>query len=279
MIRTALVCLEGSAETELAIDLAIETAQQLGVSLVGLAVVDEPDIRSGSPTSIGGASYKKQRDEALLAEAEQQARRWERHFLDRCEHAGVTGRYRQRRGRPAAEILEEMQAHDLTFMGRNTNFRVLTQAEDPGTRDRVLHQARRPVVLVSETAHDRGSPDVLLAYDGSSAAGRAIKSFAESGLHQGRKLHVAAVNDDGATAWDIATRGVALLRDAGIAAETHNIVSALPIADALLELRDRLKASLLVMGAYSRSRLAELVWGSVTHELVQKAPVPLYLHH
>jgi hypothetical protein len=37
--------------------------------MVGLAIVDEPDIRAGTPTGIGGSSFKHERDEALLAEA------------------------------------------------------------------------------------------------------------------------------------------------------------------------------------------------------------------
>jgi nucleotide-binding universal stress UspA family protein len=56
-------------------------------------------------------------------------------------------------------------------------------------------------------------------------------------------------------------------------------VSVLPIADALVEARARLGAGLMVMGAYTKSAFSELIWGSVTRELVEKTRVPLLLQH
>ncbi len=50
-----LVCLEGSACSASAIDVAIGFARDLGATLVGLAIVDEPDIVAGAATSIGRA--------------------------------------------------------------------------------------------------------------------------------------------------------------------------------------------------------------------------------
>jgi nucleotide-binding universal stress UspA family protein len=34
-----------------------------------------------------------------------------------------------------------------------------------------------------------------------------------------------------------------------------------------------------VMGAYTKSGLSELIWGSVTRELVERTAVPLFLQH
>ena len=71
MIKEALVCLESSASSEAATRLAITIANESQARLVGLAIVDEPDIRAGAATGIGGASYKHERDESLLADARQ----------------------------------------------------------------------------------------------------------------------------------------------------------------------------------------------------------------
>jgi nucleotide-binding universal stress UspA family protein len=278
MIAKILVCLEGSPSSVAATTIAIETSRRLAATLVGLAIVDEPDIRAGTPTSIGGSSFKHERDDALVADARKQAELWLTTFADRCHREGVSARTVEVVGRPAAQILAEMQTHDLTVMGRSANFRFETEETDPETRDDVLHRARRPVIVVPDDATTADGP-VLIAYDGSSASKRALASFAESGLAAGRDVHLASVDDDGADAWETANRGVLALKALNVYAKLHNIVSPLSIEDALLELRAQLGAGLMVMGAYASLRLKALIWGSVTRALIEKTQVPLYLHH
>ena len=58
MSKEFLVCLEGSAGTDEAVRVAIELGRAQNAALVGLAIVDEPDIRAGAATSIGGSSFK-----------------------------------------------------------------------------------------------------------------------------------------------------------------------------------------------------------------------------
>jgi nucleotide-binding universal stress UspA family protein len=198
-------------------------------------------------------------------------------FQARAREAGVTARASALRGRPAPMILDEMELHDLTLIGRDANFLFETRDGGDPTRDSVLQRASKPVIVVPEEPTPAGH-DVLIAYDGSSAAKRALRSFAESGLAQDRKIHVASVQDEGEHAWETASRGVDLLRVLSLKAQPRSVVSALPIADAILDTRRRLGAGMLVLGAYTRSRLSEMLWGSVTQTLLEKTPVPLYLH-
>src|SRR5438045_2963280 len=102
MIKEILVCLEGSASSDRATSVALSTASALGATLAGLAVVDEPDIRAGTPTGFGGSSFKKQRDDELLRDARDKARTWLSTFEERCRQAGVPARMLEVRGRPAA---------------------------------------------------------------------------------------------------------------------------------------------------------------------------------
>jgi nucleotide-binding universal stress UspA family protein len=274
MINDILVCLEGSASTERAIDLGLELAREHDARLVGMAIIDDPDLRA-SPTA---ADLKQHRDLVLLESARKNAEATLAQFETRCQLAGVATRSLEVRGRPAAKILEEMTEHDLTLIGRNANFLLETTEADAHTRDDVLHRARKPVLIVPEEPA-RAGHDVLIAFDGSTAAKRAVLSFAASGLAQGRTIHVASMDDDGEQAWQMASRGVDLLREHAVTAKPRSLVSSLPIAEALLELRRKLGAGLMVTGAYARSRLTELLWGSVTREMIEKTPVPLFLHH
>lgn len=280
MTKQLLVCLEGSRSSDRAVDLALALAPRLDAALVGLAIIDEPDIRAGEAIGIGGSAYKQQRDEALVKDAEAQSLDWLNQFVQRCEAAGVAARPIARRGRPADVILAEAEQAALTFMGADVNFRFETEAHDRETRDRVLHRLRRPIVLVPGTARPPGEGPVLIAYDGSSAAKRAVESFVDSGLHRTESpVHVVTAGDDGAHAWEIAERAVKTLAQAGIRATPHSLVSPLTVADAILKERARMGAWLLVSGAYHGSRFSELLWGSVTRALIEKTEVPLFLHH
>jgi nucleotide-binding universal stress UspA family protein len=274
-----LVCLEGSPSTARAVDVAIDLARSLPAGLVGLAIVDEPDIVAGSPTSIGGASYRHDRDAALLDDAHRQARAWLAAFVARGREAGVAVRTLAITGRPAEMILAETSRHDLTLLGREANFRFETQDHDRYTRDRILRRAGKPVIVVPEQHAITSSAAVMIAYDGSPAATRALRSFADLRLARRREVHVVAVDDDGARAFETATRGCALLGELGIRAIANNVVSSDPTGTALVARGTRLGASMIVVGGYIPSPLARWMWGSVTHDVIERASVPIFVHY
>jgi nucleotide-binding universal stress UspA family protein len=276
MIKDILVCLEGSSSSEAATHISIATARELGARLAGLAIVDEPDIRAGTAVGIGAATYKRERDDALVADAHEHATAWVTLFEARCRDAGVEARATEIVGRPAESILAKTAEHDMTVIGRDANFRFEIEREDSDTRDRILRGGARPVLLAPEGAQTLGRT-VLLAYDGSGAAKRALESFATSGLAATRELHVATIDDDGARAWDMAMRGVGILRAAGFEAKAQNVVSTLSNADAIFELGRELGAGLIVMGAFARTRLTYLFQQSAMRGLIEKSAVPLYL--
>jgi nucleotide-binding universal stress UspA family protein len=282
MIKEILVCLEGSPSSEAATRTAIEVARERHATLVGMVVVDKPDIYAGAPAGIGGSSFKRERDKALFADAQAHATVWLRTFEHRCLSEGVAARAIEAVGRPAESIVHEMEDHDLTVMGRDANFRFETEREDAATREKILRQATHPVLLIPESHAEMPAnlgQTVLVAYDGSEPSEHALASFAKSGLAESREVHVATVGDDGEKAWDIATSAVEKLRPLGIKAFTHNVVSPLPASAALVELGRELGAGLLVMGSFARSRWAELLHGSGTRDIVEHSTAPLCLQH
>jgi nucleotide-binding universal stress UspA family protein len=273
-----LVCLEGSTTTSRAIDVAIDLARSLPAGLVGLAIVDEPDIVAGAATSIGGAAYRRERDAELLDDAHRRARSWLARFLTRGRAARIAVRALAVAGQPAQAILAEVPRHDLTVIGRDVNFRFETQARDRYTRDRVLRRAARPIIVVPDPLLPR-SRAVMIAYDGSPAAVRALHSLAECGLTRDRDVHVVTVADDGADAFEIASRGCELLAGLGVRAVPDNVVSSESTAGALLARGARIGAGLIAIGGYIPSPLARLVWGSVTHEVIERAAAPVFVHY
>jgi nucleotide-binding universal stress UspA family protein len=278
MPKSLLLGLEDSAGTARATALAIELARAHQASIVGLAIIDEPDIKSGAAMGIGGSSYKRDRDRALLEDAHRRARDCEQTFLARCAKADVPARTLEISGRPAETILAEMEHHDLFLFGRDANFSFETEASDARTWDVVLHRASKPVIVVPEDEAPAAGT-VVFAFDGSVAAKRALGIFAGSGLAGGKHLHVVTVNASGAVAWEVGNEAVQIVEELGFEAQLHNVVSVLPLAEALLETATKLGAELIVMGAFAHSRLRNLFRGSVTQQLVEKTTIPLFLTH
>lgn len=278
MLKSILVGLGDSVSTERATDLALELAQAQGAALLGLAIIDEPDIKAGAAMGIGASSYKHERDEALMLQAHQRAREFEQRFLERCKSSPVPARVLEVTGRPAETILGELEHHDLVVVGRDANFQFETEVADTRTWDVILHRASKPVIVVPGDPPPRGR-GAIVAYDGSLAATRALQTFAASKLAQTFELHVVTVNDSGAVAWDLATLAVDALKGLGLTAEIHNVVSTLPIAEALLETATKTDAAMIVMGSFAHSRLRNFFRGSVTQELVEKTTIPLFLTH
>lgn len=282
MIKSILVCLEGSASSKAATQAAIEIARESRSSVVGLAIIDEPDIRAGTPTGAWGSSYKHERDRHLLSDARSHAADWLAEF-ERCrQDADIPGRSLEIIGRPAESIIGEIGLHDLTVMGRDANFRFLTESKDSVTREKILRQANHPVLLIPESKPGESAnlgQTVLVAYDDSDSSKRALNSFAKSGLAGSRKVHVVTVGEDGERAWDVAMKAVERLRSFGIDALTDNIVSPLPTSEALLQFGRQLGASLMVMGAFAHSRFAEMLHGSGTRAILEKSTAAICLQH
>lgn len=282
MIKDILVCLEGSPSSQAATRTSIEIARERQATLVGMAIVDKPDIVAGTATSIGGASFRYERNRALLADARAHAADWLGRFGRRCRAEGVPVRTLEIVGRPAECIIGEMERHDLTVMGRDANFRFETEDEDAATRGKILRHANRPILLVPESAAQAPAglgKTVLVAYDGSVPSEHALASFVTSGLAESREVHVATVGDDGERAWDVANSAAEKVRASGIKVFTHNLVSPLATSEALVRLGREIGAGLVVMGAFAHSRLAELLHGSGTLDILEHCPAPLCLQH
>lgn len=278
MAKSILIGLEDSMGTERATAMALEIAASHGAALVGLAIIDEPDITAGAAMGIGASSYKRDRDATLLEDAHRRAKEFEELFLMRCAKAAVTARVLEITGRPAETILAEMDNHDLFLLGRDANFQFETEATDKRTWDVVLHRASKPVIVVPENDPPQHRAAVI-AYDGSQAAMRALRTFAASGLAHGRELHVVTINASGAIAWEVAQEALKAIERLGLKAELHNVVSVLPLAEALLETAIKIRADLIVMGAFAHSRFRSFFRGSVTQQLVEKTTIPLFLSH
>jgi nucleotide-binding universal stress UspA family protein len=278
MIRSILIGLDGSAHSEAAVELGVRWARRTQAVLVGLGVIDEPTILRPEPTGIGGSSWKEHRDAVLLEDARCCVAGFVDRFSSRCVQAGVPFQVVQAAGDPAREILQAADDVDLVLLGQRTYFHFKTQASADGTLEAVLHRSRRPVVAVPPALPDNRA--VVVAYDARPPAVRALEAFQASGWYEGQTVYVVSVDRDARKAGRRAEEGARFLRAVGMDAEARPLRASGSPAGLLLAQIKELAAGLLVMGAYGRSRFTEVLFGSTTRAVLEKAEnTLLFLHH
>ncbi len=277
MLRSMLVGLDGSAFSNSAVQLSISWARQFGALLAGLGIVDQPGICRQEPVPLGAGHYKSQRDRVRLADAGRRVEEILQAFAARCAAEGVSHILLKDIGMPEQQIVQESRMYDVTMLGQQTYFHFQTQDWPDETLRKVLRQISRPVVTVPESLPCGTS--VLVAYDGSPHADRALQAFLSLGLQGSDPVHVLAIDAERSTAERLAEQAVQFLALHDIEAMPHSIGSKKWEDKVILDQVEVVDARLLVMGAYGRSLWQELAFGSVTTRVLAAGRVPLFLCH
>lgn len=284
MLRGILVGLDTTEHGEVLAGLAIRWARRFGAALAGLAIVDEPGIRAIEPLGpVGGRpgvnpvyylGYENRMDEAR-----RRADRLAAEFAARCASAGVAHEEIVEEGAPDELIARRVRSHDLVLLPQRSHFEFTAREDQPddGLVRRVLKDTSRPVVVIPETPVSEGQ--VVVAYDGSLQADRALSAFEATGLGATGRVHIVSVADGPDEATRRAEHARHFLHLHGIAAMAHAIASDTPPAAVVLAEARRLGAGLLVMGAYGKPVLREFFLGSSTRTLLAECPIPMFLYH
>jgi nucleotide-binding universal stress UspA family protein len=277
MLRSILIGVDGSAHSSTALELGLRWARRFDALIVGLGIVDEPTIVQPEMVPLGASAFKQQRDEAVLKRARHQVEQFLERFALRCAEAKVAHKLLEDEGLPYQQIVQEAQRYDLILLGQQTYFRFATQEGPCETLPKVLKNTPRPVVTVPEMLGDGAS--VVIAYDGSLQAARALHAFQASGLGSSQEIHVVSVSSDHVEAARHADRAVEFLRFHEVLATPHVVSPEESVADALQDQARQLHAGMLVMGAYGQPTLREFFLGSVTRSLLNQSTLPLFLYH
>ncbi len=187
---------------------------------------------------------------------------------------GVTDITTRLRHGDVVEAVAEVEAEARVIMiGKRGEDADLAKGHLGSNLERIVRASHKPVFVASRAF--RPISKVLVAYDGGTSAMKAVDHIARSPLFQGLELRVVTVG----TATTEVTKGLetaqAMLKAAGIVAETA-ILPGQPDT-ALARLVDEAQFHLLVMGAYGHSRIRSLIIGSTTTAMIRSCKVPVML--
>lgn len=279
MIKSILVGTDGSAHGEQAVRYGLHLARRLEGRLTILHVLDSRMLEGPMLASVAGMlgaepfsdalnqfrAIMQQKGEAVLAAARAACAA---EGLDEVESRLVWGH-------PARTILREETPAELLVLGQDGEHDEASGDWTGSTIDRVVRHAVRPCLVVPATFSpiDR----IMVAYDGSPHAGRALHEAIELAMGLMVPLFICTVVEQGdhARAMDHADLAMRLAR-------AHECAAAFMIVEGrtdeiLLEKARELQCGLLVAGAHGHSRIREMIIGSTANRLLHTATLPLLL--
>jgi nucleotide-binding universal stress UspA family protein len=280
MIKRIVVALDPSEDTSVAIQYSIRLAKRFQASLSGLAVVDVSNIPFNA--GIGALDmeyYGEEIWEGLTRETKEVATRLLETFQNEVEKAGVRHRKVKREGASWERIVEETKYHDLLVIGRDSRFFYNEPQRDTKTLAKVVKNGVSSTLVVTDEYRD--VERVMVAYDGSAAAARSLKSFIHL-LPYGKDIEIDLVYVREGT--DSMKGSVYAIDQAAEYLKEHNfryiqkvvIHRGVP-SNTLLELQKERKPDLILIGAHSVSALRRVTFGSNTHTMITQTDTPLFL--
>ncbi|MCL5255459.1 MAG: universal stress protein [Gammaproteobacteria bacterium] len=281
MTKHTIACIDGSALSDTVADYAAWSANRMGTPLVLLNVLN--DSRQSDAQDFSGqiGMDERQRLLAEIIDLEERraklARQQGQMFLEAAQQH-ISNEFaepllRQRHGDLVDTLVElegETRLLVIGWQGKRGN----GIGQHIGHQvERVIRALHRPTWVV--TGDFREPKQIMIAYDHSATAEKAVDMVANSPLFRGIPVHVVMVaaetNDHQAQLESAAAK---------LQAQGFSVTTALIAGDveaSLLAYADEQKMDVMVMGAYGHSRIREFFVGSHTNKLLSSTKIPLLL--
>ena len=178
-------------------------------------------------------------------------------------------------GTGPAGIGEYARLFDLSIVARNESN---AAADWKTTVEAVLFESGRPVLVVDDRGPDSLGNRIVIAWNGSTEAARSVLA-GMSFLAVSEEVVVVEVEGgmvSGPTAAQVAQH--LAQRGLGVRSETISKRDG-SVGGAVLQYVENWGSDLLIKGAFTHSRLRQLIFGGATKEILEDAPIPTLFCH
>lgn len=277
MLKRILVLVADTPSSRTARDYAFGLARMTQADVTGLAGIDAAHIRIAMPGGIGTSAYKAQLEEKLKEEAEKARSKVRKVFQRECEERGDSFSWVSFEGDPDEMVRLAVETRDLVVSGCDTTFGGTVRAPVEQLLDTFLPNSPRPTIICPDKLP--ASDQILVAYDGSAAAMRAVQMFSLLGVGHGGRICVTSIDESQEIAARRTAAAAEYLRSHGHEVTEHPIASAEGATVTLRKEATDRRIRTLVMGAYGHTGLREIIFGSTTQGLLHDPPCALFLYH
>jgi len=271
-MKDIVVHLTGSPEDEFRLDTAEIIARHFEAHLTGLLVHMRPEILVGPEASLGLMLQE------MINEAERLTRERQAALQDRLDKMGLPTDLRIVSGYAGSvgrQMALEARASDL-FVGTRPYG---DEAPDPQIEEAVLFESGTPCLWLPPMKGAARSLDtVLVAWKDTRETARAVKDALPL-LKLATRVVVATVTDEASETDGVLDGGdiARFLSRHDVAVELREVAGWRNAAEAIQNEAEKLRAELIVAGAYGHSRMRERLLGGVTRVLLSEAVIPVFM--
>ena len=284
-IKSILVPLHGTGAGESSLALALELGQRLEARVSALHIALDPH---ATMPYLGEGMTAAMIDELVSSMEREAAARRARAasiFESACEKCGVSptagpkgpgfaARFIVLRGREDEIVADHGRVHDLVVLPAPAHDDL---GEAPCVQAAIMDTGR-PVLLTPSQLPETSATRIAVAWNGSIQAVRAVAASIDL-MRSAEKVTVITVEENGQSG-PSAEALAEYLNTHGILAEVKTMASAgMPVAEALLVEVGAIAADLMIMGAYTHSRVRELILGGVTRDILFELDLPVLMAH
>ncbi len=285
-MRTVLVSANGASGSKALLDSAFRLAKDMDAHLNVLHVKADP--RETIPLLGEGMSVSMIDDMTRLAEEESdnRAKRARAHF-DACvsetsaiqslepASAGFSVSWVEASGREDDVVAQFGRVSDLIVVSRPD---AEVEAGHTLVLNAALFETGRPVLVAPPGGMGEIGRKVVVSWNGSAQSARAVSS-ALSFLKNADEVTVFTIEGP-RTIGQSSTGILEYMAYHGIKCSAHTLAkTGTSVGEDLLKEARSVGADMIVMGAYTHSRMRQLILGGVTSHVLDNSPLPLFMAH
>jgi nucleotide-binding universal stress UspA family protein len=273
--KTMLVHIDDSRCSDARVQFAVEFALKHGAHLIGLYVVCQDFLR---PLFFDtGESLNLAVNEAQSATRQERAHE---HFLAATRRSGIASEWRAPPGLAVDTAMLHARHADLLIFGQQDPADPTAYVARHFLEDLLMGSGRPMILLPYAGRIDAFGDTVLIAWDGSQAAARAVADALPI-LQRARFVEIVRVQrhrEEGEPAGlDLATYLERQKVRAGFSSLLR--VPGISTGATLLNALTDTHSGLLVLGAYGHARAEERVLGGVTRTMLESMTTPVFMSH
>ncbi len=276
MFKNIMIAVDGSAYSESVIGHAAALSRLYRGRIIVFTVVDVRIFEwasavgaDGFVTIVPSGTFQEESIKLLEEKAEK--------ILQKCgqllEKEQVPYKLEKAVGSPAELVLAKSQIADLVIMGKRGEFERWDNHDLGVTVQTVCRSIVKPLMVVKK--EPRSIQKILLGYDGSEHANRALQHSAQLVDKFQAHLTVVCVNDD-------LEAGKQYCEEAGEYLESYSrqvhteVITGEP-SKQLVAYAQSQSMDLIVIGAFGRSRIRQAILGSTTEHILRFSTCPVLL--
>ena len=174
------------------------------------------------------------------------------------------------------EIVEDQESNlDVLVMGKYGEYSEKHTHNIIGSNiENVARSIRKPLFIATNDFSELNK--VLLCYDGSETAKKALKYVKESEIFKKLTITILVVGDDNEESKTLLSNAVTELKDTGLNA-SGIIIAGEVVEDTVSKYCQENNIDLIVAGAYGHSKIRNLILGSNTTGILKKSNVSVLL--